>query len=174
MLGTTNRIPAAVADDTTEVSEALDVARALWESGERKDAIRWVRRAAEGAAEAGQTTRLAALARAAADLDDASSPPAAPSRPSTAPPLPTNRPSKPTSLPPLSRQPASSVQLVRKAPEPEPTRLRVSVRTSARDATLLVVRPLAESEALPPGTREAFLVMSEAAPEVSAAKGSTG
>jgi hypothetical protein len=37
----------------------------------------------------------------------------------------------------------------------------VSVRTSARDPALLVVRHLAEGEPAPPGTHEAFLVMTE-------------
>jgi hypothetical protein len=74
-----------------------------------------------------------------------------------------------------TRQPTSSVHAVgasdaarksTKAP------LRVSVRTSARDASLLVVRPLGAGEALPPGTREAFLVMAEdLATEVSSTRG---
>ena len=36
-------------------------------------------------------------------------------------------------------------------------RLHVSVRTSVRDPNLLIVRPLAEGQRPPPGTREAFL-----------------
>jgi len=212
MSGTNDRVPAALADDSSNVSEALEVARALWAKGDRKDAIRWVRRAAEAAADAGQISRLATLARSAAELEEASVPPPAASqtraaapRSMTPPPLPSTRPSKPVSLPPskpvslppskpvslapskpasslpprqqtlvgLSSPPAppsSSVQPVsaRPAREPAPeqpptttTRVRVSVRTSVRDASLLVVRPLAAGEALPPGTREAFLVMSE-------------
>jgi len=34
------------------------------------------------------------------------------------------------------------------------------VKTSVRDPSLLVVRPLADGQSLPAGTREAFLVMS--------------
>lgn len=40
-------------------------------------------------------------------------------------------------------------------------RLRVSVRTSVRDPTLLVVRVLPEGQPPPPGTREAFLLMAD-------------
>jgi hypothetical protein len=39
--------------------------------------------------------------------------------------------------------------------------VRVSVRTSVRDANLLVVRPLADGAAVPPGTREALLTFVE-------------
>lgn len=35
--------------------------------------------------------------------------------------------------------------------------MRVSVKTSVRDASLLVVRPLADGAAVPAGTREALL-----------------
>jgi hypothetical protein len=199
-----DRVPAAVADDSSNVSEALEVARALWAKGDRKDAIRWVRRAAEAAADAGNVSRLATLARSAAELEEASIPPPAPSQTRAAaprsmspPPLPSSRPSKPASLPPSRpptapppkpaslpvRQPlttpppapappTSSVQPVsaraarepasEQAPAPT-TRVRVSVRISVRDASLFVVRPLAIGEALPPGTREAFLVMSDEA-----------
>ena len=38
-------------------------------------------------------------------------------------------------------------------------RRRVSVKVSARDPDLLVVRPLADGEAAPAGAHEAFLVM---------------
>ena len=72
-----------------------------------------------------------------------------------------------------ARQPTSSVQPVRSAqkPDAESVRVRVSVRTSARDGTLLVVRTLAEGQTPPPGTREAFLVMTESATDAPYAKG---
>jgi hypothetical protein len=44
---------------------------------------------------------------------------------------------------------------------PAGTPIRVSVRASARDPDLLVVRPLPEGRPLPPGTREASLVLVE-------------
>jgi hypothetical protein len=39
--------------------------------------------------------------------------------------------------------------------------VRVSVRTSVRDPTLLVVRPLAAGQSPPPGAREGFLVLAD-------------
>ena len=42
------------------------------------------------------------------------------------------------------------------------TRIRVSVKLSVRDPNLVLARPLREGEAAPPGTREAFLVLTEA------------
>jgi hypothetical protein len=47
------------------------------------------------------------------------------------------------------------------APSHGELRRRVSVKTSVRDPSLLVVRPLAEGQSAPPGTREAFLIMAE-------------
>jgi hypothetical protein len=46
----------------------------------------------------------------------------------------------------------------------------VSVKTSVRDPDLLVVRPLAEGQPPPPGTREAFLVMVEPAADAGRSK----
>ena len=128
---TTRSVPAAEADDPVGVVEALEVAGALWDKGERADAIRWVRRAAEAAADAGNTARLASLARSAADLcavdrvsaadleewlvpaqADQPSQPALPSppvpaprRPTAPPPVPT-RPRHSASPPMPSRPPA--------------------------------------------------------------------
>jgi hypothetical protein len=42
-----------------------------------------------------------------------------------------------------------------------PSRLRVSVKVSVRDPNLLVVRPLPDGQPLPPGTREAMLVLAD-------------
>lgn len=52
----------------------------------------------------------------------------------------------------------------RETPRPWPTAetsLRVSVKPSARDDTLYVVRPLKPGQRLPFGTREAMLVFSD-------------
>jgi hypothetical protein len=156
MADATIRVPETQSSDPTEVAEALEIARTLWEKGERRDAIRWVRRAAEAADEAGETTRVATLARAAAELEEiAASLPTSQTRPAsrpmapsaTPPPLPSKRPPKSPLPPPVAAE----------------TRLRVSVRTSARDPGLLIVRELPEGQAPPAGAREAFLVMAEPA-----------
>jgi hypothetical protein len=41
------------------------------------------------------------------------------------------------------------------------TPIRVSVKASSRDPDLLIVRPLVDGRALPPGTREATLLLVE-------------
>jgi hypothetical protein len=46
--------------------------------------------------------------------------------------------------------------------------MRVSIKASVRDARLFLARPLADGEAPPPGTREAFLVVPEAEIEIEA------
>jgi hypothetical protein len=68
---------------------------------------------------------------------------------------------KPQAMPP----PLPPQAIRRSQPPPDPQghapRIRVSVKTSARDPALLVVRRLDEGKALPAGTREAWLVLSE-------------
>lgn len=57
---------------------------------------------------------------------------------------------------------ASPMTMLPPSEDPRVERLRVSVRASVRDPSLYVVRPLAEGELPPPGTREAFLVFPNA------------
>jgi hypothetical protein len=165
------RVPTSVSTDSDIVREALAVATISWEAGDAAAAVRWVRRAAEAADADGDIVRMAALARAAAEIEQARSvdsqmraktpPPAPPSVPPAS-----RRTLKPTALPrsssipppaPKPPVPASS----KDAPAPKPARVRVSVRTSVRDTTLLVVRLLPEGQPLPEGAREAFLVMAD-------------
>jgi hypothetical protein len=178
----TNRIPPSQPTDAGEVAEALGIATSLWRKGNYSDAIRWVRRAAEAADHAGDTSRMSALARASADLEESmtaaprilsSVPPPLPVRPaSTLPPPPasSSRVKPRTTPPPLPRTTPASLPPQAARPVPPATdpqenrsRLRVSVKTSVRDPALLVVRHLGEGKALPPGTREGWLVMSEPA-----------
>jgi hypothetical protein len=69
---------------------------------------------------------------------------------------------RPSKVPQLLQQPASEDRM-RLAPSPSDQTLRVratvrvSVKTSVRDGSLLVVRPLADGAAIPAGTREALL-----------------
>jgi hypothetical protein len=71
------------------------------------------------------------------------------------------------SVAPTSRGPVSvgSVPITVVVPAaftvPAGTSIRVSVKASTRDPDLLVVRPLAEGRALPPGAREGTLVLKE-------------
>jgi hypothetical protein len=168
----TTRIPLPNPADSGEVTGALDIATSLWKKGNYHDAIRWVRRAAQAADQAGDTVRMTALARASADLEDSLTA-APPIRSSAPPPLPgqlrSSVPPPPASasrvrskttpppLPPLTSRPAPATTL----PPDGSSRLRVSIKTSVRDPTLLVVRRLEEGMALPAGTREGWLVMPE-------------
>ena len=160
------QIPDPADGDSFVVKHALEVARSLWDCGEQRQAVVWVRRAAEAAGDGGDASRLATLARAAADLGaPATSPPpssrsAPPPLPksSVPPPLPSRAPPKPRLMPvpPPAPPPLKSIE---RSPTPIEVRRRVSVKVSVRDPDLIVVRPLADGEAAPAGTREAFLVM---------------
>lgn len=245
-------IPASEPGDPTDVASALEVASELWENGSKSEAIRWLKRAVEAAADAGKDVRSDMLMKAVLDLERSTgeaaevparaSPPAAPtagakppplppsvaasaSRPppaptasvaprppthppaaptSTAPRAPTHPPSasvaaqRPATQPPAAPSPPSAAlaaasrapshvppaaaskaparatpppvsqttagasvatEVSSAAPHPRGSRIRVSVKTSVRDPNLLIVRPLSEGQALPPGTREGSLVL---------------
>ena len=61
-------LPEVEPRDAEAVAVAIETARALFRTGDRLDALRWLRRAAERAEEAGDDTRAVKLARSAADL----------------------------------------------------------------------------------------------------------
>src|SRR5215471_15293430 len=83
----TTCVPASHPGDSGDVAAALEIAASLWRKGSHRDAIRWVRRAAQAADESGDSRRMSALSRASADLEASLT--AAPSvRSSTPPPLP--------------------------------------------------------------------------------------
>jgi hypothetical protein len=170
----TGRIPPPHPSDSGDVTEALDVASTLWRTGNCHDAIRWIRRAAEAADEAGDSPRMNALARASAELEEslAAAPPT-PKRLSVPPPLPSgarssvppppesaSRAKSKTTPPPLPQQvkrPAPTST----APPQSRLRFRVSIKTSALDPTRLVVRRLEDGMAVPAGTSEGWLETSE-------------
>ena len=193
MSDSTPRVPEPQSTDSSDVSDALDVAQSLWENAKHKDAIHWVKRAVD-AAKSGDPSRHAFLTRAAEALERAIAPapaatpppvPVAVSRPppppvprvsKPPPPVPTAKLSRPPpqipvptpAAPPVAKSISASVPVQTRA-APPPMKLpsdqtlrvrasvRVSVKTSVRDSGLLVVRPLADGAAVPPGTREALL-----------------
>jgi hypothetical protein len=180
-----------LAGDSASVKDALEAARTFWDRGDRRQAIACVKLALEVADEAGDTSRVAMLARAVADLGTASTPPPLPPpsmrpRPaSTVPPPPASGALPRTSTlpppPPLPSRPVPKPHVVPLPPaprsfesKPSATEVyrRVSVKVSVRDPKLLVVRPLAEGESAPAGTREAFLVMN--APDGASVESSGG
>jgi hypothetical protein len=220
-------IPASTPEDPSAVASALDVARELWENGSHTEAVRWLKRAVEAAADAGHDVRSDMLMKAVIELERSSEEPAltpppapppvtdvkpppvpsliTPAASKPPPPLPlaarrspTHPPAAPASMPPTRAQSASPATSTREpqgyVPPPSPpistapshlpppslpvggahatvegepsaaphalgSRIRVSVKTSARDPNLLVVRPLPEGKRPPPGTREGTLLL---------------
>jgi hypothetical protein len=169
---TSPHVPTSIPEDTNDVVTALDVAGALWEKGDRAEALRWLNRAVEAAGEAGNPARAADLAQAAGMLEagveggvpaDATVPPPAESVPLSVAPA--------TAAPGQEPWPDSSRRVLAPAAVPADAVadahsrtegwLRVSVKTSVRDPKLLVLRPLADGEAAPVGTREGFLVLAD-------------
>src|SRR5262245_5789178 len=61
-------IPPVLESDSEEVATSLETAQALGANGDLREALRWIRRAADAAEQAGDDMRALALARAAADL----------------------------------------------------------------------------------------------------------
>lgn len=60
--------PSASPSDGDAVRDHLETARALWDKGDQREAVRWLQRAATAAEEAGDDARSLSLARRAADL----------------------------------------------------------------------------------------------------------
>src|SRR5262245_10852568 len=61
-------IPPPLADDDEDVNWALSTATALWGRGERAEALKWLRRAAEAASDANADARALELFKMAADI----------------------------------------------------------------------------------------------------------
>ncbi len=78
-------IPPPLPDDEEDVSWALSTSNALWGRGERAEALKWLRRAAEHASDVNADARALHLFKAAADISTRlSNPPAPPSVPASA------------------------------------------------------------------------------------------
>jgi hypothetical protein len=164
--------PAPKPGDSDEVQLALETASALWSKGDAREALRWLRRAAETAGDAGDDLRAVGLARAAADLSaelqiPPSIPPPGMSRPIAA--RPAIAPTDDSGEVAEKTVPGMSSAM---EPSPAPTAaihggrprqaLRVSVLPSDAEKGLLLVRVLGEGEHPPPGAHEALLVAVEA------------
>jgi len=92
----TGPIPPAKKDDSEDVAWALSTAEAMFARGDRGDALKWLRRAAEAASEAQADDRALELAKAAADLASTISP-------TTSAPPPPPPPPPSASVPPAAR-----------------------------------------------------------------------
>ena len=129
-------LPEVEAADPEPVAVAIETARALFRGDEQLEALRWLRRAAERAEEAGDDLRALNLARSAADLSTAlQSLPPPPTSPASVPPqappppapAPAPRLSAPPPVPPAPRPPAPPPPVLaahavptQAAPPPEP------------------------------------------------------
>ena len=160
-------IPSSERSDPESVKSCLALARADFERGEVREALKHLRRAAEGADDAGSELRAVALARAAADLATEVGPSLTPPPVSVAAPVPNEpAPAAMTSTPALSPS-AAPASVVRGSPEAALKQLldsgravKVVVKRSARDEALYVVRR-AEGHGAALGTREAVIVLLE-------------
>jgi len=96
----TSPIPKVRDDDPEDVSWALSTAATSFARGDRTEALKWLRRAAEAASEADRDARALEIAKAAADL----TPPSIPPKP--APKQPPPKPAAKTPSPaPVSKRP---------------------------------------------------------------------
>ena len=118
-------IPPPHADDDEDVNWALSTASALWGRGERAEALKWLRRAAEAASDADADARSLELFKLAADISTRlSHPPPPPSVPvpqvasfsASAPPEPPRRVPPSVPAPPM----ASRVPIPSRPPPPVP------------------------------------------------------
>lgn len=144
-------IPPARKDDTEDVAWALSTAEAMYARGDRGDALKWLRRAAEAASEAQADDRALELAKAAADLASvlgpstgAPPPPPPPPSQSRMPPAVQSRPPPP---PPPPAQ-SASMAATRPAnpvvtPPPPPAAAGMRPKPPAHHAPAPAVTPVA-------------------------------
>ena len=162
-------MPTSERNDPEPVRSSLAQAHADFERGEVREALKHLRRAAEGADDAGSELRAVALARAAADLatevGSSLTPP-----PASAAPTPSTAPAQSSVMPIAAAASAPSAapsSIVRGNADAALKQLldsgravKVVVKRSARDEGLYVVRR-ADSHAPALGTREAVIVLLE-------------
>ena len=165
-------IPSSERNDPEPVRSSLAQAHADFERGEVREALKHLRRAAEGADDAGSDMRAVALARAAADLATevgASLTPAPATAAPSAPPaasavMPIAAAASAPAVAPTSAAPTSMVRgqadAALKQLLDSGRAVKVVVKRSARDEGLYVVRR-ADSHAPALGTREAVIVLLE-------------
>src|SRR5689334_14965824 len=98
-------VPEPLATDIDDVTDALDVAKSLWDNGKRIDAVHWIKRASESA-RTSDPARAAVLVRAAEEIERSMSP-----RSNAPPPMPTSKAPPP---------PAPQAQALSRPPPPVP------------------------------------------------------
>lgn len=162
----TGPIPPAKKDDSEDVAWALSTAEAMFARGDRGDALKWLRRAAEAASEAQADDRALELAKAAADLTTqignvpmtAPPPPPPPPRATSHPPPPLpSRPPPPATpsrpaLPPQATpsRPPPPAATPSRPPPPVPGAAFGRMMTPTPSATILKQPPAAGRPATAP------------------------
>lgn len=130
--------PAPEASDPEDVAWNLQTGGTMWARGDSHEAVRWLRRAAEAASDAGSDMRAVNLARAAADLTAALELP-----PSIVPPPPAPAPAPAPAPVPPAAAPAAQASPSQAATTPTP--VPVSARPMPPPVT-----PLSQDEATTP------------------------
>jgi len=159
-------IPSSERNDPEPVRSSLALARADFERGEVREALKHLRRAAEGADDAGSELRAVALARAAADLatevGSSVTPPPVAAAPSV---TPGSAPAGPSVAATSSTMPVSVLRGSSDAALQQlldaGRAVKVLIKRSARDEDLYVVRR-ADGHGPALGTREAVIVLLDA------------
>ena len=187
-------LPEVEPRDPEAVAVAIETARALFRTGERLDALRWLRRAAERAEEAGDDVRSVSLARSAADLSTelqsmppppvASAPPPAASAPpptvtSSAPPT-SRRNDEAAALapyddfadktavdvqaPPVVREALQSGVHITELPDSQESPRSVTMPSPSSSIPVVSSSPIVSQAAPPPALRQALRVAVSADP----------
>ena len=135
------KFPAPEDGDAEDVVLALETANALWGREDSREAIRWLRRAAEAAEEAGNDMRAVGLARTAADLSSQ------PDKAKEAAPAKSSASSQPSS--PQATQPAATPTPPDK-PAPQPASSPPPAAAPARKETPSAPPPSGPKSTPPP------------------------
>ena len=187
-------LPEVEPRDPEAVAVAIETARALFRTGERLDALRWLRRAAERAEEAGDDVRSVSLARSAADLSTelqsmppppvaSASPPIASAPPTTiasSPPPTSRRNDEAAALapyddfadktavdvhaPPVVREALQSGVHITELPDSQESPRSVTMPSPSSSIPIVSGSPIAPQAAPPPALRQGLRVAVSADP----------
>lgn len=126
-------VPKPLGTDEEDVAWALATAEAMWARGDRLDAVKWIRKAAEAASEADDILRAAELASAAADLANAldpalSAPPPAANRAALNKTMQSHKSQVPGGAPPAKAAPPVPVRSAPELRRPSPPTGMLSIK----------------------------------------------
>ncbi len=156
------RFPFTLDSDTTEVRDALEIARTQYSRGDLEDAMRWLRRAADIAFEQRADERAVSLSKAAADLG--------PPRPGTPPARATDsvRPRAPESFPVNPALPPA------RPVAPHPSRAPASMGASHPAPHVVPARPVTAPASTTPAINAARALERQSSPSPATASSPPG